>query len=141
VLPPRAARRFARPFPSFVAIRWAGARALRKVGLAPPTTNRRATMKRIALPVAALLATAAGATFAAEPSVAVDVRGLPIYLQEKIREEAAKGVVPLRQYLGRTYPVHQLRVDAVIAKDDAAARIAREQQPSQLAQVEARPKD
>lgn len=98
-------------------------------------------MKRIALPLAALLATAAGTTFAAEPPVAVDVRGLPIYLQEKIREEAAKGVVPLRQYLDRTYPVHQLRVDAVIAKDDGSAQLARDGQRSQVARAEARPKD
>ena len=98
-------------------------------------------MKRIALPMYALLLTAATASIAGEPEapVAVDVRGLPIYLQEKIRAEAAKGVTPLRQYLDRTYAVHQLRVDAVIAKDEPAAQLAREETPSQVARTEARP--
>lgn len=80
-------------------------------------------MKRIALPLAALLAT--GSAFAADPPVAVDTRGMPEYLAKQVRAEAAKGVVPLRQYLDRTYPVHQLRIDTVIARDEGASRFAR----------------
>ena len=77
-------------------------------------------MKRTALPLAALLATAASSVLAADPPVTVDTRGLPHYLAKQVEAEAAKGVTPLRRYLERTYPVHQLRVDRVLAKEEPA---------------------
>ena len=81
-------------------------------------------MKRFALPVAVTLAAATSA-IAADPPVAVDTRGLPQYVAKQVRAEAAKGVVPLRQYLDRTYPLHQLRVDMVLAKEEPAAQFAK----------------
>ena len=81
-------------------------------------------MRRIAPPLAVLLLVAAGSSLAADPPVAVDVRGMPVYLADKIRQEAAKGIVPLRQYLDRSYPVHKLRVDMVIATPEPAGQFA-----------------
>ena len=81
-------------------------------------------MRRIAPPLAVVLLVAAGCALAADPPVAVDVRGMPVYLAEKIRQEAAKGIVPLRQYLDRSYPVHKLRVDMVVAKGEPATQFA-----------------
>ena len=81
-------------------------------------------MKRFALPLAVAL-TASPIAFAAEPPVAVDTRGLPQYVAKQVEAEAAKGVVPLRRYLERTYPVHQLRVDMVLAREEGPAQFAK----------------
>jgi hypothetical protein len=77
-------------------------------------------MKRLVLPLAAMLAAGAATSFAGEPPVAVDTRGMPQYLARQIQAEAARGIVPLRQYLARSYPVHQLRVDMVLAREEPA---------------------
>jgi hypothetical protein len=86
-------------------------------------------MKSIATPLAALLLVAGSAVAAGtEPPVAVDVRGMSPYLAGRIQAEADKGVYSLRRYLERTYPIHQLRVDAVV-RGSRDVRLAQAQKP------------
>jgi hypothetical protein len=74
-----------------------------------------------------LLVTSAGAAWAQqasdEPAVAVKTDGLPLHVAAKVREKAAQGITPLRQYVWISRSVNQLDLRSLIRqeKDDQVA--------------------
>ena len=76
-------------------------------------------MKKLAIALASIAATAAVAQPAPEPPVPVRVSHLSQHVRERVQAHADQGITSLARYLELTRTVHQLRLMDVVVGIDA----------------------